>query len=153
MTVYVNTAAELIVACLEAEGIDYMFSIPGEENIRLVEETAGSSIRFILARHEQAAVFMAELYGRLTGRAAVCTATLGPGAINLLLGVADAQTDNPPLVGPVGHAENMQLTDRLGQLTMALGRMTGADAATTSSIWLRSIGASSLLLTTVDSRC
>src|SRR5882724_1311108 len=109
MTVYVNTAAELIVACLEAEGIDYMFSIPGEENIRLVEETAGSSIRFILARHEQAAVFMAELYGRLTGRAAVCTATLGPGAINLLLGVADAQTDNPPLVGPVGHAENMQL--------------------------------------------
>jgi len=94
----VNTAAELIVACLEAKRVDYMVGIPGEENMRLVEETAGSSIRFILARHEQADEFMAELYGRLTGRAAICTATLGPGASNLLLGVADARTDSPPLV-------------------------------------------------------
>lgn len=93
-----KTVAELVVSCLEAEGVEYMFGIPGEENIRLVDATAGSSVRFILTRHEQAAAFMADIYGRLTGRAGVCTATLGPGAINLLLGVADAQTDSTPLV-------------------------------------------------------
>lgn len=93
-----NTVAELVVSCLEAEGVEYMFGIPGEENIRLVDATAGSKIRFILVRHEQGAAFMADIYGRLTGKAGVCTATLGPGAINLLLGVADAQTDSTPLV-------------------------------------------------------
>ncbi|WP_145135248.1 acetolactate synthase large subunit [Roseomonas gilardii] len=93
-----RTVAELVISCLEAEGVEYMFGIPGEENIRLVDATAGSKIRFILARHEQAAAFMADIYGRLTGKAGVCTATLGPGAINLLLGVADAQTDSTPLV-------------------------------------------------------
>ncbi len=94
----VKTVAELVVNCLEAEGVEYMFGIPGEENIRLVDATAESGIRFILTRHEQAAAFMADIYGRLTGRAGVCTATLGPGAINLLLGVADAQTDSTPLI-------------------------------------------------------
>ena len=93
-----KTVAELVISCLEAEGVEYMFGIPGEENIRLVVGTAGSKIRFILTRHEQAAAFMADVYGRLTGKAGVCTATLGPGAINLALGVADAQTDSSPLV-------------------------------------------------------
>src|SRR5208283_5690412 len=93
-----KTVANLVVSCLEAEGVEYMFGIPGEENIRLVLATTGSKIRFILVRHEQAASFMADVYGRLTGKAGVCTATLGPGAINLLLGVADAQTDSTPLV-------------------------------------------------------
>ena len=93
-----KSVAELVISCLEAEGVEYMFGIPGEENIRLVLATAGSRIRFILVRHEQAAAFMADIYGRLTGKAGVCTATLGPGAINLLLGVADAQTDSTPLV-------------------------------------------------------
>jgi len=93
-----KTAANLMVACLEAEGVEYIFGIPGEENIRLVDAIAGSKIRFILTRHEQGAAFMADVYGRLTGRAGVCTATLGPGAINLALGVADAQTDSSPLV-------------------------------------------------------
>lgn len=93
-----RTVAEFVVSCLESEGVEYMFGIPGEENIRLVDATAGSKVRFILTRHEQAAAFMADIYGRLTGRAGVCTATLGPGAINLLLGVADAQTDSTPLV-------------------------------------------------------
>src|SRR5208283_674100 len=88
----------LVISCLEAEGVEYMFGIPGEENIRLVVATAGSKIRFILTRHEQAAAFMADVYGRVTGKAGVCTATLGPGAINLALGVADAQTDSSPLV-------------------------------------------------------
>ncbi len=93
-----STVAQLIVRCLENEGVEYMFGIPGEENIRLVDAIAGSKIRFILVRHEQAASFMADIYGRLTGKAGVCAATLGPGAINLLLGAADAQTDSVPLV-------------------------------------------------------
>lgn len=93
-----KTVAELVVSCLEAEGVEYMFGIPGEENIELVDATAQSKVRFILTRHEQGAAFMADIYGRLTGKAGVCTATLGPGAINLLLGVADANTDSTPLV-------------------------------------------------------
>ena len=80
--------ADLIVECLEWEGVTHVFGIPGEENIHLVDALSRSSIRFILVRHEQGASFMAETYGRLTGQAGVCLATLGPGAINLLLGVA-----------------------------------------------------------------
>ncbi|HXZ90399.1 MAG TPA: acetolactate synthase large subunit, partial [Candidatus Dormibacteraeota bacterium] len=72
--------------------------MPGEENIRFIDALQGSSIRFVLVRHEQSASFMADMYGRLTGRAGVCAATLGPGAINLLLGTADAFTDSVPLV-------------------------------------------------------
>ena len=90
--------AQLIVRCLENEGVTHVFGIPGEENIRLVEALAASSIRYVLVRHEQAAAFMAEVYGRLTGAAGVCSATLGPGAINLLLGVADATTNSTPVV-------------------------------------------------------
>jgi acetolactate synthase-1/2/3 large subunit len=92
------TPAQLLVRCLENEGVEYVFGIPGEENIHLVDAFAGSSIRFILVRHEQGASFMADIYGRLTGRAGVCMATLGPGAINLLLGTTDATTDSAPLV-------------------------------------------------------
>jgi acetolactate synthase I/II/III large subunit len=90
--------ARLIVRCLENEGVSHVFGIPGEENIRLVEALSVSSIRYVLVRHEQAASFMAEVYGRLTGHAGVCSATLGPGAINLLLGVADATTNSTPVV-------------------------------------------------------
>lgn len=94
-----QNTAEFIVSCLEAEGVKYVFGIPGEENIKFVRAVAASkNIRFILVRHEQGASFMADIYGRLTGKAGVCTATLGPGAINLLLGTADAQTDSSPLV-------------------------------------------------------
>ncbi|OJY39825.1 MULTISPECIES: acetolactate synthase large subunit [unclassified Pseudonocardia] len=92
------TTAELIVACLEAEGVEFVFGIPGEENIHFVDALERSGIRYVLTRHEQAASFMAEMYGRLTGKAGVCSATLGPGAINLQLGVADAQTNSTPLV-------------------------------------------------------
>ena len=92
------TAAELLVRCLESEGVEYVFGIPGEENIHLVQALRESSIRYVLVRHEQAASFMAEVYGRLTGKAGVCSATLGPGAINLLLGVADATTNSTPVV-------------------------------------------------------
>jgi acetolactate synthase-1/2/3 large subunit len=93
-----DSTAELIVRCLENEGVTHVFGIPGEENIHLVQALADSSIRYVLVRHEQAASFMAEVYGRLTGRAGVCSATLGPGAINLLLGVADATTNSTPVV-------------------------------------------------------
>jgi len=92
------TIARLIVSILEAEGVEYVFGIPGEENIGLIDALNGSGIRYILTRHEQAASFMAEIYGRLTGKAGVCSATLGPGAINLLLGVADATTNSTPLL-------------------------------------------------------
>jgi acetolactate synthase I/II/III large subunit len=68
-------AAELIVRCLEAEGVEYVFGIPGEENIRFVDALSKSSIRYVLVRHEQGASFMAEMYGRLTGKAGVCSAT------------------------------------------------------------------------------
>ena len=90
--------AALIISCLENEGVTHVFGIPGEENIRLVDAISRSSIRYVLARHEQGASFMAEVYGRLTGRAGVCSATLGPGAINLLLGTADATTNSTPLI-------------------------------------------------------
>jgi acetolactate synthase-1/2/3 large subunit len=91
-------AARLLVRCLEAEGVEYVFGIPGEENIHLIDALHESSIRYVLVRHEQAAAFMAEIYGRLTGRAGVASATLGPGAINLQLGVADATTNSTPVV-------------------------------------------------------
>src|SRR5271157_5414038 len=93
-----RSTADLIVECLENEGVTHVFGIPGEENIRLVEAISRSSIQYVLTRHEQGASFMAETYGRLTGRAGVCSATLGPGAINLLLGTADATTNSTPLV-------------------------------------------------------
>ncbi len=93
-----RTTAELIVACLENEGVTHVFGIPGEENIRLVDALSRSSIEYVLTRHEQGASFMAEVYGRLTGNAGVCSATLGPGAINLLLGVADASTNSTPVL-------------------------------------------------------
>src|SRR5579863_5778249 len=92
------TGSQRTVACLEVEGVTHVFGIPGEENIHLVEALSRSAIRYVLVRHEQAASFMAETYGRLTGDAGVCSATLGPGAINLLLGVADATTNSTPMV-------------------------------------------------------
>ncbi|WP_026404611.1 acetolactate synthase large subunit [Actinomadura rifamycini] len=91
-------AARLLVRTLEAEGVEYVFGIPGEENIHFVDALNDSSIRYVLVRHEQGAAFMAEIYGRLTGKAGVASATLGPGAINLQLGVADATTNSTPVV-------------------------------------------------------
>ena len=93
-----TTVSRLVVRCLENEGVKYVFGIPGEENIHFIDALTGSSIRFILVHHEQSASFMADMYGRITGKAGVCSATLGPGAINLLLGTADAHSDSVPLV-------------------------------------------------------
>ena len=97
-------AAELIVKCLESEGVGYVFGLPGEENLEIMDALRGSSIRFVLTRHEQGAAFMADVYGRLTGEAGVCLATLGPGATNLITGVADANMDRAPLVALTGQA-------------------------------------------------
>ncbi|MGX9789185.1 acetolactate synthase large subunit [Mycobacterium sp. MMS18-G62] len=93
-----STAAQLMVECLKNEGVSVVFGLPGEENIRFVQALAASDIRYVLTRHEQGAAFMAEMYGRVTGRAAVVSATLGPGAINMQLGVADATTNSTPMV-------------------------------------------------------
>src|SRR3989442_1177946 len=111
-------ASELIVKCLENEGAGYIFGVPGEENMDLLDALLDSSIRFVMTRHEQGAAFMADVYGRLTGEAGVCLSTLGPGATNLITGVADANLDRAPLValtGQVGldrmHKESHQRLD------------------------------------------
>jgi acetolactate synthase-1/2/3 large subunit len=97
-------AAELLVRCLENEGVDLVFGLPGEETLELTDALLGSRTRFIEARHEQGAAFMADVYGRLSGKAGVCLSTLGPGATNLLTGVADAFLDRAPLVAITGQA-------------------------------------------------
>ncbi len=102
-------AAELFVKCLESEGVEYVFGIPGEENLDLMDALLDSPIKFITTRHEQGAAFMADVYGRLTGRAGVCLATLGPGATNLVTGVADANMDHAPLVAIAGQAGTNRL--------------------------------------------
>ena len=102
-------AAELFVRCLENEDVDYIFGIPGEENIDVMDILLDSSIRFITTRHEQGAAFMADVYGRLTGRAGVCLSTLGPGATNLVTGVADANMDRAPVVAIAGQAATTRM--------------------------------------------
>ncbi len=102
-------AAELFVKCLENEGVEYIFGIPGEENLDVMDALLDSSIKFITARHEQGAAFMADVYGRLTGKAGVCLATLGPGATNLITGVADANLDHAPIVAIAGQASTHRL--------------------------------------------
>jgi len=97
-------ASELIARCLENEGVRYVFGVPGEEILDIVDSLADSRVRFIPTRHEQGAAFMADAYGRLTGRAGVCLSTLGPGATNLATGVADANLDHAPLVAITGQA-------------------------------------------------
>jgi acetolactate synthase-1/2/3 large subunit len=111
-------AAELFIECLENENVEYIFGIPGEENLDVMDALLGSKIKFITTRHEQGAAFMADVYGRLTGRAGVCLATLGPGATNLVTGFADANMDRAPIVGIAGqgsttrmHKESHQVLD------------------------------------------
>jgi len=101
-----QTAAQLFVRCLENEGVEFVFGIPGEETLDVSEALeASSQIDFIPVRHEQGAAFMADAYGRLTGKAGVCLATLGPGATNLATGIADANLDHAPMVALTGQAE------------------------------------------------
>jgi acetolactate synthase-1/2/3 large subunit len=112
-------ASDLLVKCLENEGIEYIFGVPGEENADFMMSLEQSQrIRFILTRHEQGAAFMAEVYGRLTGNPAGCLGTLGPGATNLITGVADANMDRAPMLVLTGqgastrlHKESHQIMD------------------------------------------
>jgi acetolactate synthase-1/2/3 large subunit len=105
-----RTAADLVVACLEAEACEYVFSVPGEETMDLLEALSRSSrIRHITTRHEQGAAFMADVHGRLTGRPAVAMGTLGPGATNLVTGIADAYLDRAPMVALTGQASSDKL--------------------------------------------
>jgi acetolactate synthase-1/2/3 large subunit len=114
-----RTAADLLVECLEAEECRFVFSVPGEETMDVLDALRRSStIRHITTRHEQGAAFMADVHGRLTGRCAVAMSTLGPGATNLVTGIADAFLDRAPMVaitGQVGtdklHKEAHQLVD------------------------------------------
>ncbi|HEV7918898.1 MAG TPA: acetolactate synthase large subunit [Solirubrobacterales bacterium] len=98
-------ASAVFVECLEAEGVRYVFGIPGEETLDLNEAIEDSSIDFIPVRHEQGGAYMADAYGRLTGRAGVCLGTLGPGATNLVTAVADAYLDRAPLVALTGQSD------------------------------------------------
>ncbi|TME84484.1 MAG: acetolactate synthase large subunit [Chloroflexi bacterium] len=114
-----RTAASLLVECLVAEGCEYVFSVPGEETLDILEALSHEDrVRHVTTRHEQGAAFMADVHGRLTGRSAVALATLGPGATNLVTGIADAYLDRAPMVaitGQVGsdklHKEAHQLVD------------------------------------------
>src|SRR5712691_6940789 len=130
-------AAQLLVSCLESEGVRFAFGIPGEENLELMDALRDSSVRFVLTRHEGAAAFMADVYGRLSARAGVCLATLGPGATNLVTGVADAFLDRAPLVAITAqanlskiHRESHQYVDILqlfGPITKWNARVESPD--------------------------
>lgn len=91
--------SDLLVECLATEGVEYIFGIPGEEILDVVDSLSQSRISFVLTRHEQGAAFMANVYGRLTGKPGVCLSTLGPGATNLTTGVADALLDRGTSTG------------------------------------------------------
>ena len=103
-------ASDLFIKCLETERIEYIFGLPGEENADLmISLETSKSIRFILVRHEQAAAFMADMYGRLTGKVGVCLSTLGPGATNLTTGVANANMDRSPILAITGQTSTHYL--------------------------------------------
>jgi len=101
--------SDLIVKCLETEGVKYIFGVPGEETESLLFSLQDSKIKFIPTRLELGASFMADVYGRLTGKAGVCLATLGPGATNLITGVADAHLDKVPLIAITGQGSSDRL--------------------------------------------
>jgi len=102
-------ASDLFLRCLEEQGVDTIFGVPGEENADIMISLLNSSIEFVTCRHEQAAAFMADMHGRLTGRPGVCLATLGPGATNLITGVANANMDHAPVVAIIGQASTSRL--------------------------------------------
>ncbi len=116
-------ASDLLIKCLENEKVEFIFGLPGEENMDVMDSLLDSKIRFIGVRHEQGGAFMADVYGRLTGKAGVCLSTLGPGATNLITGIADANMDRAPLVAITGqtsldrmHKESHQQIDIVGIL-------------------------------------
>src|SRR3954464_3518862 len=118
-----SSAAEIFVRCLENEGVRHVFGIPGEETLDLNEAMDHSrQIQFVPVRHEQGAAFMADAYGRLTGHAGVCLGTLGPGATNLVTGMADAFLDRAPMVALTGQTELSEMAKESHQY-IDVGRM------------------------------
>ncbi|MGB5325062.1 MAG: acetolactate synthase large subunit [Pseudomonadales bacterium] len=115
-------ASDLFVQCLEEEGIEYIFGVPGEENADFMMSLENSAqIKFVLTRHEQRAAFMAEIYGRLTGQPAGCLGTLGPGATNLITGVADSNMDRAPMLVLTGQAATTRLHKESHQVMDVVG--------------------------------
>lgn len=131
-------ASDLFVQALQAEGVDHVFGIPGEETLALLESLRGSGIRLVLTRHEQAAGFMAATWGRLTGQPGVCLATLGPGATNLVTSAAYAQLGAMPMLmvtgqKPIrssrqGHFQIVDVVDMMRPLTKYTRQLVSADA-------------------------
>lgn len=136
------TGAELLVKSLENEGVEYIFGVPGEENLQVLEALSHSEIELVVTRHEQAAAFMAATFGRLTGKAGVCLSTLGPGATNLLTGVAYANLGAMPLVAitgqkPIreskqGRFQILDIVDMMQPVTKMSRQLDGADMIATS---------------------
>jgi len=130
-------ASDLFVRALEAEGVEYIFGVPGEENLDLLNSVRDSNIELILTRHEQAAGFMAATYGRLTGKAGVCIATLGPGATNLVTAAAYAQLGGMPMMmitgqKPIkkskqGHFQILDVVDMMRPLTKYTVQIVSGD--------------------------
>jgi acetolactate synthase-1/2/3 large subunit len=131
-------ASDLFVACLEAEGVEYVFGVPGEENLDFLDSLSRStSIKLILNRHEQAAGFMAATYGRHTGKAGVCLSTLGPGATNLVTAAAYAQLGGMPIMmitgqKPIksskqGRFQILDVVDMMRPITKFTHQMASAD--------------------------
>lgn len=130
-------ASDLFVRVLEREGVEFIFGVPGEENLDILNSLRSSSIKLVLTRHEQGAGFMAATYGRLTGKAGVCMATLGPGATNLVTAAAYAQLGGMPmfmLTGqkPIkqskqGQFQIINVVDMMQPITKFTEQLTGAD--------------------------
>lgn len=130
-------ASDLFVQSLEREDVEYIFGIPGEENLDLLESLANSRIKLILTRHEQAAGFMAATYGRLTGKAGVCLSTLGPGATNFVTAAAYAQLGGMPMLmitgqKPIKHSKQGQfqiidVVDMMGPITKYTAQIVSGD--------------------------
>ena len=128
-------ASDLLVKCLEQEGIRYIFGVPGEENADFMLSLEKSdTIRFVLTRHEQGAAFMAEVYGRLTGNPAGCLGTLGPGATNLITGVADSNMDRAPMLVLTGQGASTRLHKESHQV-MDVVDMFSAVTKWATTIW------------------
>src|SRR4051794_28398426 len=125
-------ASDLFMKCLEAEGVEYVFGVPGEENADLLMSMRESSVRFVATHHEAGAAFMADVYGRLTGRPGVCLSTLGPGASNLVTGVANANMDNSPVVAITGQGATTRLHKESHQAMNVIEMFTPITKWTTS---------------------
>ncbi len=113
--------SDLVVKCLENEGVEYIFGVPGEEVLDLLDSLSRSRIKFIVTRHEHGAAFMADVYGRLSHRPGVCLSTLGPGATNLITGVADAYLDRAPVVAITGQADQEKMHKEAHQYIDVVG--------------------------------